>query len=578
MPHPLTATHTCPACGADGARPKLSVSGHVFRRCAACASLFLERPPDEVGAQYEGRDYFVDPGFGPPGAGMFHGYRDYLADRKEISEKFEQILGHVERLVDPGRLLDVGAGPGFMVAAAGERGWDASGVDLNGWAAAYAREELGVEVWQGSLEDAGLGAGSLDALSMLDLIEHVADPHRLVTEAAHVLRPGGVLAILTPDAGSPVSRALGARWPEVKRPPEHIVLFSVGGLAALLEAHGFEVEGWHSIGKRSTLETLLEDVSPAAPAAARLLRPLVRGRPLGRLRFELDPHTKLCLYAVRRGDGTHRAGPVPHDDGPHRGGAASVASGAPPRRLPRHAPAVRSTESAVLEELETLGRARRLGDWMFEQLAGGVRGRVAEVGAGIGTFSDRLLAAGVQELLQIEPEPGCATVLERRYESDSRVTLVREELPGSVTLKRRAGEFDLVLCQNVLEHIEDHAAAVAVMAGALRPGGELALLVPAHPRLFGTLDAAYGHHRRYTKELLSLLIEDAGLEVDRLHHFNALGIPGWWLKNLTGSSGIGPLALGAYELAVAAWRPLERRLSPPLGLSLIARARRRAPV
>jgi len=558
---PVAAARTaCPACGTAGPRAAMEVSGHAFRRCGTCASLFLEFPPAEVGAQYEGRGYFVDAGYGPPGGGSFHGYRDYLADRKEISEKFEQILRHVERLVDPGRLLDVGAGPGFMVAAAGERGWDASGVDLNGWAAAYARDELGVEVRQGSLEDAGLGAGSLDALSMLDLIEHVADPHRLVTEAARVLRPGGVLAILTPDAGSPVSRALGARWPEVKRPPEHIVLFSVGGLAALLETHGFEVEGWHSIGKRSTLETLLEDVSPAAPAAARLLRPLVRGRPLGRLRFELDPHTKLCLYAVRRGDGV------------------AVASRAPPRRLPRHAPAVRSTERAVLEELETLGRARRLGDWMFEQLAGAVRGRVAEVGAGIGTFSDRLLAAGVQELLQIEPEPGCAAVLERRYENDSRVTLVREELPGSITLKRRAGEFDFVLCQNVLEHIEDHAAAVAVMAGALRPGGELALLVPAHPRLFGTLDAAYGHHRRYTKELLSLLIEDAGLEVDRLHHFNALGIPGWWLKNLTGSSGIGPLALGAYELAVAAWRPLERRLSPPLGLSLIARARRRAPV
>ncbi|MBA3298480.1 MAG: methyltransferase domain-containing protein [Thermoleophilaceae bacterium] len=558
MPAAVTMARTvCPACG-GGARAAMEVSGHAFRRCGTCASLFLECPPAEVGAQYEGRGYFVDAGYGPPGGGSFHGYRDYLADRHEITEKFEQILGHVERLVDPGRLLDVGAGPGFMVAAARDRGWDAAGLDLNGWAAAYARDELAVEVRQASLEDAGLGAGELDAVSMLDLIEHVTDPHGLVAEAARVLRPGGVLAILTPDAGSPVSRALGARWPEVQRAPEHIVLFSVEGLAALLRAHGFEVEGWHSTGKRSTAETLFEDLSPAAPAAARLLRPLVRGRALGRLRFELDPRTKLCLYAVRRREG-------------------ELVAGGKPRRVPRHAPAVRSTERAVLEELETLARARRLGDWMFEQLAGAARGRVAEVGAGIGTFSERLLAAGVEELLQIEPEPGCAEVLERRFEGDPRVTIAREQLPGSPTLRRRAGEFDLVLCQNVLEHIEDHEGAVAVMAGALRPGGELSLLVPAHPRLFGPLDAAYGHHRRYTKELLSRLVQEAGLEVEGLHHFNALGIPGWWLKNLTGASGIGPLALGAYELAVAAWRPLERRLCPPFGLSLIVRGRRPAP-
>ncbi|MGI8946101.1 MAG: class I SAM-dependent methyltransferase, partial [Thermoleophilaceae bacterium] len=311
-----SAQAACPACGSGGTRPAMTVEGHGFRRCAACASLFLAQPPREVAAQYEGRDYFVDPGFGPPGGGCFHGYRDYLADRREITEKFERVLAHLERLVEPGRLLDVGAGPGFMVAAARERGWEATGVDLNGWAAAYARNELGVDVREASLASAALPEGGLDALSMLDLIEHVTDPHELVAEAARVLRPGGALAILTPDAGSPVSRALGARWPEVQRPPEHVVLFSVAGLAALLAEHGFEVEGWHSIGKRSTVETLLEDVSPAAPAAARLLRPLLSGRAAGRLRFELDPRTKFCLYAVRRdgagrGVGATRAGRHP---------------------------------------------------------------------------------------------------------------------------------------------------------------------------------------------------------------------------------------------------------------------------
>lgn len=566
----------CPACGAGGARPSMTVAGHPFRRCRECRSLFLAAPPADVAGQYEGKGYFVDAGFGPPGDGTFHGYRDYLADRGEITQKFEQVLDHVERLVSPGRLLDVGAGPGFMVAAARDRGWDATGVDLNAWAAEYAREELGVEVRRASLEEAEVGNGELDALCMLDLIEHVTDPHAVLAEAARVLRPGGVLAILTPDAGSPVSRALGGRWPEVQRPPEHVVLFSVTGLAAVLEASGFGVEGWHSIGKRSTVETLLEDLSPAAPALARLARPAVSGTALGRFTLELDPRTKFCLYAVRREEAGASVGrslqALPGDRRTAPGSRVPVS----PPRLPRRAEAIRTTNEAVLAELETLSRARRLGDWMFEQFADAAQGRVLEVGAGIGTFSDRLLAAGVDELVQIEPEPGCAAVLERRYGDDSRVSLLREELPDAPSLSTRAGEFDLVLCQNVLEHIEEHEAAVAAMAAALRPGGELALLVPAHPRLFGPLDVAYGHHRRYTPELLRGVVQSAGLDIERLEPFNALGIPGWWLKNRAGSREIGPHALSAYELAVTAWRPIERRVRPPFGLSLIVRARRHA--
>jgi hypothetical protein len=107
-----------------------------------------------------------------------------------------------------------------------------------------------------------------------------------------------VLAILTPDAGSPVSRLLGSRWPEVKRVPEHLVLFSVKGLKDLLARHGYEFLGWHSIGKRSSLATLLADVSPIAPGLGKRLQGrLARGGRVGSWEFELDPRTKFCLYA-----------------------------------------------------------------------------------------------------------------------------------------------------------------------------------------------------------------------------------------------------------------------------------------
>jgi SAM-dependent methyltransferase len=239
----------------------------------------------------------VNPNFGDAELGGYHGYLDYLADREQIEAKFADILRHVEAEVDPGALLDVGAGPGFMVSVGRARGWEASGIDLNRWAVDFARDRVGVDVREGSLPDPQIEAGRYDGVTMMDLLEHVPDPAALIAEAARILRPGGIIAVLTPDAGSPVSRALGRRWPEVIRVPEHLVLFSIGGLAALLRGRGFDPIGWHSVGKTSSVQTLLADVTPIAPRLFSRLERASSETWLARRTFELDPHTKFCIYA-----------------------------------------------------------------------------------------------------------------------------------------------------------------------------------------------------------------------------------------------------------------------------------------
>ena len=197
-----------------------------------------------------------------------------------------------------------------------------------------------------------------------------------------------------------------------------------------------------------------------------------------------------------------------------------------------------------------------------------------EIGAGIGTFSTRLLDAGASELLLVEPEPACAEELERVFAEEARVRVVREFLPESPTLAARPGSFRYALCQNVLEHIEDDAAALAAVVRALEPGGELALLVPAHPALFGRLDERFGHFRRYTRRALRELVAGAGAELVSLRSFNMLGVPGWWIAGRTGALDIDERSLRLYELLVRGWRPIEDRVRPPLGLSLVARCLR----
>jgi SAM-dependent methyltransferase len=228
------------------------------------------------------------------------------------------------------------------------------------------------------------------------------------------------------------------------------------------------------------------------------------------------------------------------------------------------------TES--LWDLEALASSRRLGDWMFDQFADAVRGSVLEVGAGIGTFTERILAAGVSDVLLIEPDPRCADVLDDRFGADPRVRLARETLPEAPTLAAARSSFDFALCQNVLEHVEDDAAAVAAIADALKPGGRLGLLVPAHPRLYGSLDRAFGHERRYDRQRLRQIVEQAGLRVLTLYSFNLLGVLGWWAKSHAGADSLGEGSLAVYETLVRMWRPIERRIRPRWGLSLIVHA------
>jgi SAM-dependent methyltransferase len=275
---------------------------------------------------------------------------------------------------------------------------------------------------------------------------------------------------------------------------------------------------------------------------------------LERRTVEFDPRTKFCLYARRAVGELERP--------PKR-----------PPRLPKRPPPAPPAE-AVLEDLRALAGAGGLTAWMFEQYADAVGPDVAEIGAGIGTFSERLLAGGAERLLLIEPDPDCAAALRQRFGADDRVEISADEVPGSVALAARTGSLDLIVCQNVLEHIDDDAGAVAEMAAALRPSGRLALLVPADPRLYGALDLAYGHRRRYTRGRVERLLSEAGLEIERLESFNLLGVPGWWASNRLQRTGIDRRALRIYEALVPAARRVEEATKPEFGLSLVALGRR----
>src|SRR5213078_3844931 len=197
--------------------------------------------------------------------------------------------------------------------------------------------------------------------------------------------------------------------------------------------------------------------------------------------------------------------------------------------------------------LERMAAAPRYNRWMFDRLRPWVGRRVLEIGAGIGNMS--AFFADRERVVLTDTEP--------YYLGRLRQRLAAERL-------------DTVVCLNVLEHIEDDRASLRAMHDLLQPGGRLVLLVPSLRALYGTLDEALGHFRRYVPAELSEKLGAAGFRLRHLEYFNLAGVPGWWVAGRVLRRRLIPTgALRWYEALVPLFR-LERLLPWRIGQSLIA--------
>ena len=142
-------------------------------------------------------------------------------------------------VVRGGRVLDVGCGGGGLLTSLVDAGWRAEGVDPDDAAVTLAMSR-GLDVRVGVLPDPTYPDGLFEAVTMSHVIEHVPDPRAVLAEARRILRPGGRLALLTPNG-----RALGHRWFRASwhalDPPRHPSIFPLPVLRHLLEDSGFSI-------------------------------------------------------------------------------------------------------------------------------------------------------------------------------------------------------------------------------------------------------------------------------------------------------------------------------------------------
>jgi SAM-dependent methyltransferase len=204
---------------------------------------------------------------------------------------------------------------------------------------------------------------------------------------------------------------------------------------------------------------------------------------------------------------------------------------------------------------------------MFDRVGPWVSGRVLEIGSGIGTLSAFL--TGHERLALTDTREEYLDRLRARFARHSNVAVARLYLPDDHGAL--AGEqFDTVICLNVLEHVADDLASLVAIRRLLAPRGRLILLVPALRALYGTMDEALGHHRRYTRADLTARLTGTGFGIAHIEYFNLAGVPGWWFAGrVLRRRTIPRLSLRLYDALVPLFR-LERLFPWRVGQSLIA--------
>jgi 2-polyprenyl-3-methyl-5-hydroxy-6-metoxy-1,4-benzoquinol methylase len=196
----LARERACPLCGKTAATLLFVKQGFRHVRCDECRMIYVNPvlQASAVRASYENEEAWTRV--------LFNDLQQSL-DGKKFRYGLDLIAEHVGA---PGRLLDVGCGPGFFLQVARAAGWTVTGVELNQRCVEHVRN-LGIPVVDRLIEEANLPDRSYECVTMWDVLEHLIEPNRVLAELWRLLVPGGVLLVQVPNADALVTRLLHER-------------------------------------------------------------------------------------------------------------------------------------------------------------------------------------------------------------------------------------------------------------------------------------------------------------------------------------------------------------------------------
>jgi SAM-dependent methyltransferase len=231
-------------------------------------------------------------------------------------------------------------------------------------------------------------------------------------------------------------------------------------------------------------------------------------------------------------------------------------------------------------ELESMSVASNYHRWILELFAPYLGRHLVEVGAGLGSFSELILASHDCETLSlVEPSVEMYQQLDaraKRLPSNPRIQTHNSSFSDAAPLIKTRQEPDSIIYVNVLEHIADDEGELNAIHQTLAKDGYVFLFVPALSWLYGAFDERVGHVRRYQKSELEEKLRLAGFQIVLSRYFDLAGVAPWWIKyRLLRSATMEAGGVRFYDrYVVPVSRRLESVMNPPLGKNVILVARK----
>jgi 2-polyprenyl-3-methyl-5-hydroxy-6-metoxy-1,4-benzoquinol methylase len=220
----------CNLCGGRNHRKILEARDYTFVRCTDCGLSFQNPQPvfDDLKFRY-GQNYF-----------------EYELRNEEnffnLMKLGLQDIRFFERtsaLDRGGKFLDVGCATGMLLGYMRERGWNVQGVELCRESAEHGMRARNLDIFVGTLEQAGFPDSSFSVVHFSHLIEHVPDPKAFFLEIRRILVPGGYVVVVTPNINGLQARLFRERWRSAIA--DHLTLFSKTTLRRMLCCTGYQV-------------------------------------------------------------------------------------------------------------------------------------------------------------------------------------------------------------------------------------------------------------------------------------------------------------------------------------------------
>lgn len=215
------------------------------------------------------------------------------------------------------------------------------------------------------------------------------------------------------------------------------------------------------------------------------------------------------------------------------------------------------------EILHVLSSAHRFNRWMADVVSPYLGQSVLELGAGMGNLS-RLLSPRRRRYVATDIDEEHITRLRFRLQHRPNLETAVCDLTRPEHFEPFRSQMDSVVCLNVVEHIEDDLLGLRNIYSALRPGGKAIVLVPQGQGVYGTLDVALGHFRRYSRSELESKMKECGFRVERVLEFNRVTYPSWFFNGrILRKRTFSRFQLAVFDSLVPLWRRIDRLLPWP---------------